>query len=473
MSIRRSGKIRRGIATLFVALLGSTLMSAGPAHADYNNPTSAADCNIHSRQYPFAGRKAEIDARISQCLAAPNRGRWINVPVCAYPGSERCAPLETQRCRLESQMRAVREMCMAKLQAHQAKERAQRLAEEQREREIRHAEAQAMADRREFRNDAIRNAVNPADIERGPGGWLAQALNAGNVAAGRFSGLPLTRAGALHLSAALSAEGLHIAQAIQDTTLERFREAMAQHAKNNPSFEGNFGQPTPGRLQALDEKLDQLLALEAQLKQTAAMVEHNLPVGGESAVVGEDAERLTQIAQAMADGKLKGSLFDTPAADAVALIEKWEEAERERQIRQEGASDVLNGVSDAAMRDRRRDARRTVSALVTKDQQRREAVARAEKRKRDEEARKKAAAVATKSKKRAPSARKPSSNLSCVQIVDEGRFLKIRNFCNFSVRLRAGGKSCSDPKDGYLSAYTGGGYSHTEVWKPCRYSISR
>ena len=372
------------------------------AHADYNNPTSSADCNIHSRQYPFAGRIGALGARISQCLGEPNQGQWINVPVCGVPGSKRCAPLETQRCQLENQMRGIREMCMAKLHAHEAKERARKIAEEQAERERQHAERQAMADRIEFRNETVRNMA-PGALDSGfrPSGDLTQALNAGRVLAGRFSGLPITRAGALHLSAALSAESLRITQAIQDTALERFRVAMKENAWNDPSLGTSFNPPSPERLQALDERLDQLRALEGQLKHATATLQYNLPVGGESAVVGAEAERLTQLAHAMVEGTLNAPLFDTSSAEAVALIEVREEILRDREARRDGASDVFEGVSERNMRDRRREASRTVGTLVDKDRKRREsAAAAAAKKKRDEEARKAAAAAAATAKRR-------------------------------------------------------------------------
>ncbi len=445
------------VAVVVIALMGG----AEPAHADYNNPIVPADCDTYANKYPFMARKRALDQRIRQCLAEPGQGKWVSIPACGHPGAQRCAPLEGQRCQLEKQMRGVREMCMVKLQAFEAKARARKIAEQQAERERKRAEEEAMAARRDFRNEAIRNTVTPGAIDRDlkPGGNLAQALNAGRIVAGKFAGLQLTKPGALHLSAALSAESLRIAQAIQTTALEQFRESMAQFAKDNPSFEANFGKPTPGRLQALNAQLDQLRALEGQVKHAAAALQYGLPVGGESAVVGKDAGRLTQIALAMADGTLKTPLFDTPASEAMTVIERHREIERRRAERREKDPDLFKQAS-SGFSARRRFYRLALAHVIKENMQKRQEIQR-KPIERETVKRRSSDALAF-------IIRKPP----CVHVSDHGQSYRFVSKCRRIITVNYFGSNCRYRKMFFVSYHPS---SPTAVFdtirKPCKISI--
>ena len=198
----------------------------------------------------------------------------------------------------------------------------------------------------------------------------------------------------------MSAESLRYLQGVQDTALERFRVAVAQFRA--PSFEEALKRPPTAHLEALDEKLEELRALEGQLQQIAAMVDGNLPVGGESAVVGEDAERLTQIAQAMADGLLPASLFDTSSAEAVALIERREAIERDREARRRDAPEVFARVSGETLRDRRHGSLGNIANLIEREKERRaeaERLAWLELQRREQEAAEAAATAAAEARR--------------------------------------------------------------------------
>lgn len=454
--VQASRRMACCVVLAVIALMGG----AGPVHADYNNPTSPADCDTYANKYPFMARKRALDQRIRQCLAEPNQGKWVSIPTCGHPGAQRCAPLEGQRCQLEKQMRGVREMCMVKLQAFEARARARRIAEEQAERERKRAEQEAMAARRDFRNQTIRTTVAPGAIDKDlkPGGNLAQALNAGRIVAGKFAGLQLTKPGALHLSAALSAESLRIAQAIQTTALEQFRESMAQFAKDNPSFEANFGKPMPGRLQALNAQLDQLRALEGQVKHAAAALEHGLPVGGESAVVGKDAEQLTQIAQAMADGTLKTPLFDTPASEAMTVIERHREIERRRAERREKDADVFKQASNG-FSGRRRFYRLALAHVIEENMQKKEKVQR-EQKEREIAKRRSSNALAFVIKKP-----------PCVHVSDHGQSYRFVSKCRKIITVQYFGSNCRSRKLFFESYHPPRPASFDTVRKPCKISI--
>jgi hypothetical protein len=456
---RRWQAVQRAICRLAV-VAAALMLGAAPVRADYNNPTSSADCNIYSNQYPFMGRKRALDQRISQCLSQARSASWVRIPACGYPADPRCAPLESQKCQLENQMRGIREMCMVKLQAFEAKARARRIAEEQAARERKRAEQEAMADRRKYRDETIRRTITPGGIDRDlkPGGNLTQALNAGRVVAGKFAGLQLSKPGALHLSAALSAESLRIAEAIQTTALERFRETMAQFAKDNPSFEANFGKPTPGRLQALDAQLNQLRALEGQVKHAAAALQHGLPVGGESAVIGEDAERLTQIAQAMADGTLKTPLFDTPASAAVTEIERHRAIERRRAERREKDPDIFKDASKGLSGGRR--FYRGALAHVIKENT----------RKRQEALRKQLQPPRSNHNDAlAFVIKKPS----CVHVSDHGQSYRFVSRCRKIITVQYFGSNCRSRKVFFESYNPPRPASYDTVRKPCRISITQ
>lgn len=337
------------------------------SYADYNNPTSDADCNMYSDRYDFSSRRRSLSQQISQCLKQPKLGRWISVPHCGHGGSERCAPLESQRCQLENHMRALREMCRARLQTHRAREREKELAQEQAKRE-----------RDKFLLEAARHGATWDGLDPGlkpTQDLVARLRDAGRVA-GHLIGATPQNAGALHLSAALTTAGLRVTQAIQTAALERLNEVRAELQQANPSRDdiGNFGKPTPGRKEAATQLIRDLEALERQIAHAVTLVEQGLPLGGASAVVGDGAEHLIELVYARANGLLTRPLSETSldvaieaarpggSAAALTLIEpdtgpSRHESDVSGQLRHRRAA-ALNDVQGRIESQRRADAER-------------------------------------------------------------------------------------------------------------------
>src|SRR5690606_25362212 len=109
------------------------------SYADYNNPTSDADCNMYSDRYDFSSKKNGIFAKAQQCLRNLSSREIISGAgvrtSCWGTHHPRCAPLYEQHCEIERHMKSLGSMCRARLQTHQAREREKKLAEDQAKRE--------------------------------------------------------------------------------------------------------------------------------------------------------------------------------------------------------------------------------------------------------------------------------------------------------------------------------------------------
>src|SRR5690606_18497406 len=102
-------------------------------------------------------RLDRINARESQCSKQNgNTLGWAANASCGYYTPQSCVPIARQACDLRDQMRALRDMCMARLETYRAKERARKLAEEQAERE-----------RNQFLKETAKRSVTPGGIDPG------------------------------------------------------------------------------------------------------------------------------------------------------------------------------------------------------------------------------------------------------------------------------------------------------------------
>lgn len=329
-----------------------------PAAADYSNPTHPNHCNIAGPQYDFSSRRSQMSQRIQQCLGRRDiSGRWVSIPACGYGGSETCAPLEEQRCILENHMRSLREICMARLQIHQQREA-------QRQRRLREQEDAARQQQALFMQDVLRGSV--------PGGvpqqfatprQLQQGVIFGGLAAAQASGVPIANAGALHLSNAFTLVGMQVAQSIQARTLEMLESSLTAIETMNAqgSAQGPYSRDNPYPTHV---RMQHDLHLAYQQDFLAQEAGGTLPFGGYSAVVGEDAQYLTEMAQARADGRLDVPLsqiglprdavqqLPTPTAGCIGLNENSPNPGCMTGRQSQGASsEQLRQQRQAALRD--------------------------------------------------------------------------------------------------------------------------
>lgn len=309
---------RRNIARALLMLVLAPALWVAPAHADYNDPRTMADCNIHSGDYHFASRKAELDRSIQRCLRTASGANWIRIPVCGYPGSRDCAALEQQRCELDNTMNAIRNACVSRLRLHNMRE-AER---ERREKERQQQEARAREEQAALMRGASARMVTPGGVSPAlaPATQAQRGAMIGGLAAARAAGVPVLRyGGALHLSNAFTLEGTRVVQSIQQQTLAMLDASMTsieaeQHQRRTASASAPYSRRNPYPLESqVRQQSDDAFR---QAARTATM-EGRLPFGNESAVVGDRAEHLTELAEARASGELRQPFWSMDVGEAL------------------------------------------------------------------------------------------------------------------------------------------------------------
>jgi hypothetical protein len=286
---------------LAILIVAGSLAGITPAFADPNNPTTLEDCQTQTQQ--FESRISTLRTQLPLCS---NRVEsFVMVPQCNHPATRSCAPLYAQICELGDQKSAARESCAARVQLHRQREAEdrRRQADEQRAEQAREREA--------------------AELERAQGNPMAAAIDvqigavAGGLGAAAAGGIPVgLPIGALHLSNEFSAIGGAAANRIRMDSLNQLENAL------NAALGMSTGGAGPNASSPYERRPTQAqiaYELNAPLDQAerADTLQVHLPFGGESAVVGANAQYLTDLAYARASGTLTTPLAQTQVQSAI------------------------------------------------------------------------------------------------------------------------------------------------------------
>ena len=379
---RLTGRASRRFVVAALACAAALLTSLGAVHASYFNPTSPADCNIWSDRYAFAGRKASLNRNIQQCLKTASGSNWIRIPACGYGGSRDCAALEQQRCELEREASNLRQSCMAKLQIYKQEE-ARRRAEEE---AVRLAAEQAQREANRFNMQSGRLATGDVRDEIKSQGNMIKYFRRGGKLFAKGAGIPTDQmGGAYHLSEAVSGVALRYLQGTGENSLRALEDAMKQAASREnyaqglalndqilqmrdsaaqAASSGPYSRDNPMPTQAESDRMrEEIMGRTVE----TALLEGDLPFGGESAVEGENARHLTAIAQARAGGRLDTPLSEINAREAAATVQ------------QQQRSNIKLGARNSALRQHRVAALEEVRTSIT-EQKRRIAAAEAQRK---------------------------------------------------------------------------------------------
>jgi hypothetical protein len=290
---------------LAILIVAGSLAGITPAFADPNNPTTLEDCQTQTQQ--FESRISTLRTQLPLCS---NRVEsFVMVPQCNHPATRSCAPLYAQICELGDQKSAARESCAARVQLHRQREAEdrRRQADEQRAEQAREREA--------------------AELERAQGNPMAAAIDvqigavAGGLGAAAAGGIPVgLPIGALHLSNEFSAIGGAAANRIRMDSLNQLENAL------NAALGMSTGGAGPNASSPYERRPTQAqiaYELNAPLDQAerADTLQVHLPFGGESAVVGANAQYLTDLAYARASGTLTTPLAQTQVPSAIGAGE--------------------------------------------------------------------------------------------------------------------------------------------------------
>lgn len=381
---RLTDRASRRFAVAALACAGVLFTSLGAVHASYFNPTSAADCNIWSDRYAFAGRKASLNRNIQQCLKTASGSNWIRIPACGYGGSRDCAALEQQRCELEREASNLRQSCMAKLQIYKQEE-ARRRAEEEAVR-LANERAQREANRFNMQSGRLAATGDVRDELKSQGNMIGYLRDGGKLLGNRVGGIPTDQmGGAYRLSEAVSGVALRYLQGTGENSLRALEDAMKQAASREnyaqglalndqilqmrdsaaqAASSGPYSRDNPMPTQAESDRMR-----EEIMNRTVetALLEGDLPFGNESAVVGENAQHLTEIARARAEGRLDTPLSEINAREAAATVQ------------QQQRSNIKLGARNSALRQHRVAALEEVRTSIT-EQKRRIAAAEAQRK---------------------------------------------------------------------------------------------
>ncbi|MCJ8141531.1 hypothetical protein MKI84_01215 [Ancylobacter sp. A5.8] len=405
------------------------ILSATPGLADYNDPRTTSDCNIHSGNYVFSSQRNELSSSIQRCLRTASGANWIRVPVCGWGGSRDCAALEQQRCELDNRMRAIRDACLARLRVHQLRE----VEREQRERERQRQEAQAREEQAALMRAAAARAVTPGGVSPAfrPAAQAQRGAMIGGMAAAQVAGIPvLAHGGALHLSNAFTLEGTRVLQSIQQQTLAMLEASLtaveaAEHQKRNPDTpaSGPYSRRSP---YPLDQQVRQQIEEPFQQAARTAAMDGQLPFGGESAVEGSRAQYLTELAEDRANGTLTEPFWSMDVGEALAAPLSGGEGVR-------AGADIARepGLDASVLREQRMAALTQVQQGRASLQRQQDAVAG--ERRRAEDARRNANRQASPGGRGASAARVPAG--SCVKVAQESNYYSIYNLCSYPIQF--------------------------------------
>ncbi len=380
---------RVAIAATTCAAVLLTLL--GAVHASYFNPTDISDCNIWSGRYDFTNKKQSAFDRASQCSRNRSDNEIIQEVLagggtrtsCWGYQSRRCAPLYEQVCQIEAQAKIVQQSCRAKLQIYKQQEARKRAEEEA----VRRAAEQAQREANRFNMQSGRLAAtgDVRDEIKSQGNMIKYFRRGGKLFA-KGAGIPTDQmGGAYHLSEAVSGVALRYLQGTGENSLRALEDAMKQAASREnyaqglalndqilqmrdsaaqAASSGPYSRDNPMPTQAESDRMrEEIMGRTVE----TALLEGDLPFGGESAVEGENARHLTAIAQARAGGRLDTPLSEINAREAAATVQ------------QQQRSNIKLGARNSALRQHRVAALEEVRTSIT-EQKRRIAAAEAQRK---------------------------------------------------------------------------------------------
>jgi hypothetical protein len=274
------------------------LAATGPSAADWLQPRSIADCNMHSPAYPFQSRLEGLRQQADQCSEASKQPQWI--VACEHMGPKVCRPVYQQTCTLRDEMEQLREQCINIYESWRMTEAAEKK-------------------RREAQDRAEKEAGNAVTFGR----QVPQGVSSGVRAA---MGVP---GGAWPLSEALTRGGTAGVNGIQQRALNQLMAGMGGVSIDQPDGKGRHSATYPRRSQS---QLDRALSVLDEPQRVEAMG-NDLPFGGHSVVAGAYANIVTQLVEAQAEGHI-----DTPLAAigiAMATWVAWEAGQAEIEMKKE------------------------------------------------------------------------------------------------------------------------------------------
>lgn len=261
--------------------------AALPASADYNNPTEGSDCNLSKSEYGFSEKRQRLHRRARACLneqGGPWESSWGDNMACSFntmtaTGPIACQDIEQQQCDLQNRRETLRETCLAKLERYKAEqarlEREREAEEEQREEYQRYLE-----NARRQAGGTDENFATFREFQKMPR-KLARALGGAKPT------------GAYALSKKFSDVGTKHLQGLQQEAMNRLDGAMSDAA-------ASYGPENPRPTAAQRDRA--LAHFNNAANRPDATTQ--LPFAGESAVLGANAQALTMIAEARANGSL-------------------------------------------------------------------------------------------------------------------------------------------------------------------------
>lgn len=334
---------------------------ATPASADYLQPRSSADCNLHNPAYPFQARLRAIDARASRCEQSRSEPGWVTA--CDHHGPRACLPIYRQTCTVKDQMARIEAQCRQTLENWTIRE-----AAEKRRRE---AEEQAREDSRRF----LEQARQGAGHEQEPFAALrdAQALPleiSDRLRSAR--GLP-GPGGGEQLSRAFVEHGTMRMQDIQAAALAYLEGATSSFRLDSPPGTNGYSAANPRRSAS---QLDRAIhSRNAQVQRIEAMRDLQA-AGGAPSMDSAYSVLMTQIVEAQAHGTLPADSVDAVTRWIASEVERaetdWSNGERARVSRElEALLPQQRSLANAAFRvlderrrqeeNRRRETERQVS----------------------------------------------------------------------------------------------------------------
>ncbi|MET3791048.1 hypothetical protein [Aquamicrobium terrae] len=391
---------RVAIAATTCAAVLLTLL--GAVHASYFNPTDISDCNIWSGRYDFTNKKQSAFDRASQCSRNRSDNEIIQEVLagggtrtsCWGYQSRRCAPLYEQVCQIEAQAKIVQQSCRAKLQIYKQQEARKRAEEEA----VRRAAEQAQREANRFNMQSGRLAAtgDVRDEIKSQGNMIGYIRSGGKLLANRVGISTDKMGGAYHLSEAVSDVALRYLQGTGENSLRALEDAMKQAAfrenyaqglalndqilqmrdsaaqaaypidseHGQAQSSGPYSRDNPMPTQAESDRMREEI-MERTVE--TALLEGDLPFGNESAVVGENAQHLTEIARARAEGRLDTPLHQIDVSDAAASIQSGDHSNialDENRMPRQGSS---------ALREQRTAALGQIRTSIRERRQREEA----------------------------------------------------------------------------------------------------
>ncbi len=404
--------------TMLMVTIAAVIGSISIATASYLNPTENTDCNMLSDAYPFRQRLDEIRTKSSQCWSDHWTGdlsmirdnmecNTVNATM-TNKGFVTCAPYEQQQCGLEQRIKQLRESCMAKLEAHKAREAEEKKRRELEEKRRRETERQA-----EILQNAAQRAASPSGL--GPDfNTIRKFQSRAPTIARALMGNSVPQSGAHRLSQRITKYGTKYLQGLQAEAMGQLDQAWAGYSASNP-------RPSQSQMEARS----------AFVANSANAGFVRLPLAGQSAVLGAYSELLTTIVEGRASGAISEPIANivsvAATAAAIATI-VWkpppaieissqisgEESQRIRKQRQASLSAAFGELNNIVRR--RRESNTFAST-------------------------KRPSSVGMKEKLH--DSNKKASHLSCVEIIRKSHYrlgfiTSVRNNCTFPVQF-----SCS------------------------------